>query len=81
MAELSNLERQYAKSLREIYSIMNKDSKLQFISIDFAHGMFEFHDENGEHQGEYRFDGSYNSPKQPDHSFKCMKQWHKQTGK
>ena len=33
---------------------------MQFISIDFGHGMFEFHDENGEHQGEFRFDGSQN---------------------
>lgn len=80
-AELSNLERQYAKSMREIYSIVNKDGKRQFISIDFGHGMFEFHNENGEHQGESRFDGSYNSPKEIDHGFKCMEQWHKQTGK
>ena len=80
-AELSDLERQYAKSLREIYSIVNRSGKRQFISIDFGHGMFEFHNENGEHQGEFRFDGSYNSPAEIDHGIKCMEQWHKQTGK
>jgi hypothetical protein len=80
-AELSDLERQYAKSMREIYSILNKDGRRQFISIDFGHGMYEFHDENGEHQGEYRFDGSYNANKESSHNFKCMDQWHKQTGR
>lgn len=80
-AELSDLERQYAKSMREIYSILNKEGRRQFISIDFGHGMFEFHDENGEHQGEYRFDGSYNANSEASHNFKCMDQWHKQTGK
>lgn len=80
-AVLSDMERRYAKSLREIYSIVNKDGYRQFISIDFGHGMFEFHNEKGEHQGEFHFDGSYNSPIEIDHSFKCMDQWHKQTGK
>lgn len=80
-AELSDLERQYAKSLRSIYSIVNKYGKLQFISIDFGHGMFEFHDEKGEHQGEFRFDGSYNSPKETTHDFKCMAQWRRKTGR
>lgn len=80
-AELSNMERQYAKSIRQIYSIVNKEGKLQFISIDFGHGMFEFHDENGRHQGEYRFDGSYNSGIEEDHSLKCIEQWRKQTGR
>ena len=80
-AELSDFERQYAKSLREIYSIVNKDGKMQFISIDFGHGMFEFHDENGEHQGEFRFDGSQNYGIETDHGLKCMELWHKQTGR
>lgn len=79
--ELSSLEHQKADSLREIYSIVNRNGKRQFISIDFGHGMFEFHNEKGEHQGEFRFDGSYNSPIEIDHGFKCMEQWHKQTGR
>lgn len=79
--ELSSLEHQEAGSLREIYSIVNRYGLQQFISIDFGHGMFEFHNEKGEHQGEFRFDGSYNSPIELDHGFKCMEQWHKQTGR
>lgn len=78
--ELSTLEQKYAKSFREIYSIINKDGRIQFISIDFLHGMFEFHNEKGEHLGEYRFDGSYNTGIEVSHNFKCMDLWHKQTG-
>ena len=44
-------------------------------------GMFEFHDENGEHQGEFRFDGSQNYGIETDHGLKCMELWHKQTGR
>lgn len=76
-AELSDMERQYAKSMREIYSVVNKDGKEQFISIDFGHGMFEFHDENGDHIGEYRFDGSLNSGAEVDHGLKSLAQWRK----
>lgn len=79
-AELSDMERQYAKSMREIYSIVNKSGVLQFISIDFKHGYFEFHDERGEHQGEFRFDGSYNSGAESDHSLKTIAQWRKRVG-
>ena len=79
--ELSALEQKYAKSLREIYSIINQSGKVQFISIDFLHGMFEFHNENGEHLGEKRFDGSYNADSEFNHNFKCMDLWHKQTGR
>lgn len=80
-AELSVLERQYAKSLREIYSIVNKAGDIQFISIDFGHGMFEFHDKDGKHQGEYRFDGSFNSVAEDNHSLKCIELWRRRTGR
>lgn len=73
--ELSAMEQRVAGSLRKIYSIYNRHGFQQFISIDFAHGMFEFHDENGSHQGEYRFDGSPNAESQTNHSFKCMEKW------
>ena len=79
--ELSSMEHQNAGSLREIYSIVNKDGKEQFISIDFGHGMFEFHDENGDHKGEHRFDGSPNSGIEADHGLKCIEQWRKKMGK
>lgn len=46
---------------RKIFSIVKKNKK-QHISLDTAHGMFEFHDENGHHLGEFHFDGSMNSP-------------------
>lgn len=74
-AELSDLERQYAKSLRAIYSIVNRNERRQFISIDFGHGMFEFHDERGSHLGEYRFDGTWNSDAKADHSLKSLSLW------
>lgn len=80
-AELSDLERQYAKSMREIYSIVNKEGKDQFISIDFGHGMFEFHDENGEHLGEFRFNGTSNSGVEAGHRLKRLEQWRKMMGK
>lgn len=80
-SELSDMERQYAKSMRQIYSIVNKNGKEQFISIDFGHGMFEFHDENGEHQGEFRFNGTLNSGIEADHGLKSLAQWRKKTGR
>lgn len=78
--ELSSLEQQKAGSLREIYSIVNKNGQEQFISIDFAHGMFEFLDVNGHHVGEFRFDGSLNSPAEVDHGLKCLEHWRKRWG-
>lgn len=79
--ELSNMEQQNAGSLRQIYSIVNKNGRNQFISIDFGHGMFEFHNEKGEHLGEYRFDGSLNSCAEVNHGLMCLVQWRKRTGK
>lgn len=77
-ARLSDMERQYAKSMRKIFSIVNKNGKMQFISIDFKHGMFEFHNEDGIHQGEYRFDGSFNSSQELSHNLRSIEQWCKQ---
>ena len=80
--ELSRMEQQASGySLREIYSIINRDGQQQFISIDFKHGMFEFHDQSGIHLGEFRFDGSFNSQAEADHSLRCIQEWHKRTGK
>lgn len=80
-SKLSSLEQQSAAgSLRKIYSIVNSDGCQQFISIDFRHGMFEFHNKNGDHLGEYRFDGSYNSGVQGNHSLRCVHQWRCQVG-
>lgn len=79
-AELSDMERQYAKSIRAVYSIVKENGSQQFISIDFGHGMFEFHNENGDHLGEFRFDGSLNSGIEENHALKCLEQWRRQKG-
>ena len=73
--ELSAMEHRIAKSLRQIYSIIGPHGRRQFISIDFRHGMFEFHDEDGNHLGEFRFDGTWNSDADSSHSLKCVKPW------
>lgn len=70
--ELSKNEQKACGSLRKIFSIINKDKKKQYISIDFAHGMFELHDEHGNHKGEFRFDGSYNADSETNHCFKTL---------
>lgn len=74
---LSTLEsRRNGGTLRKIFSTINKHGKQQFISIDFKHGMFEFLDHTGAHQGEYLFDGSeHKGPSAEDHSFRCMDEW------
>ena len=79
--ELSAMEQRRAGKLREIYSIINCQGRRQFISIDFRHGMFEFHNERGDHLGEFHFDGSFNTGIEADHALKCMDQWHRQTGR
>lgn len=58
---------------RSIYSI-EKNGVKQYISLDFAHGMFEFLDHKGKHQGEFHFDGSPNKPADPtgEHNFKTI---------
>lgn len=77
--ELSKMEQDTARSTRRIYSIVNCQKKTQFISIDFVHGMFEFHNEHGDHLGEYRFDGSFNSCAVADHSLHNVKLWRKRS--
>lgn len=71
-SDLSKNEQKVSRSLRKIFSIKNKEKKKQYISIDFAHGMFEFFDEHGQHKGEFRFDGSFNSESEDDHSLKTL---------
>lgn len=74
--ELSDMENKAAGSPRKIFCIVNHEGKTQFISIDFAHGMFEFCDATGFHKGEYKFDGTYNADPEPKtHSLRCLGQW------
>ncbi|MBF4493186.1 hypothetical protein IR010_11590 [Flavobacterium sp. MR2016-29] len=70
--ELSKKEQSECHSLRNIFSIISKDGSLQYISLDHAHGMFEFHNHTGAHQGEYKFNGSFNSEAEDDHSFRTL---------
>lgn len=76
--ELSVMEHRQTNSLRGIYSIVNRHGQRQFISIDFRHGMFEFHNKRGVHLGEYRFDGSFNSGPDERHSLRCIEEWERQ---
>jgi|GEM_PF-970956 hypothetical protein len=70
-SELTNCEQQTSHSLREIYSIVKNGVK-QYISFDFHKGMFEFHDEKGNHLGEFMFDGTENKGAEKDHNLRCL---------
>lgn len=66
---LSKEEKQRTNSPRKIYSLINRTGDRQFISLDFAHGMFEYIDANGNHLGEFRFTGHKNSDPETNHGF------------
>lgn len=70
--ELTKKEQQRAKSKRKIYSLINRKGKKQYISLDFRHGMMEFHDEHGIHLGEFRFTGLKNADAEPSHNLKYL---------
>ncbi len=75
---LSQMESKQTHSSRHIYSLITKSGKRHFISLDFGHGMLEICDEHGVHIGEYRIDGTFNSPATPTtHSLHCVKNWSK----
>lgn len=76
--ELSSMEQQCVHSKRIIWSIC-KEGKLQFISFDFETGHFEFHNNQGKHLGEYRFDGSLNKESDPTgrHDLQSINNWQK----
>lgn len=59
-------------SMRKIYSLTGHGGRKQYISIDFKHGMLEFHDYRGTHLGEYRFNGEFNSEADPTHDLKSV---------
>ncbi len=71
--KLSRAESKATKQNRYIYRLLNSDKEMQYISIDTRHGMFEFHDKNGDHLGEYRFNGEFNSGAESDHSLKSIR--------
>lgn len=70
---LSRNERRAAhNSLRSIYSMINRDGNKQYISLDFRHGMMEFHNEHGDHLGEFQFTGMRNAEADPSHNFRTL---------
>lgn len=70
--KLTKDERKASGSHRKIFGIINKTGEKQYISIDFAHGMFEFHNHKGDHLGEFRFNGLPNSSADPTHSLRTL---------
>lgn len=70
--KLTKDERKASGSSRKIFSLINKKGEKQYISIDFAHGMFEFLNHKGDHLGEFRFNGMPNKPANPSHSLKTL---------
>lgn len=71
-ADLSSSERAAnGGSLRSIYSLYGQDKNVLYISVDFKHCMLEHHNEVGDHNGEFRIDGSLNKQEKGDagHSF------------
>lgn len=71
-ADLTSSERAAnGKSLRSIYSLYGQEQKVIYISVDFKHCMLEYHNEVGDHEGEYRLDGTSNKQENGDaeHSF------------
>ncbi|WP_294331832.1 hypothetical protein [uncultured Chryseobacterium sp.] len=70
--ELSVNEKEFTGSPRKIFSMINKKGEKIYLSIDHAHGMFEYHNFRGEHLGEYKFDGSFNSYSDSSHNLKTI---------
>ena len=70
--DLSNFEKDAnSGSFRAIYSLYGSKNDVLYISIDFKHCMLEYHNEIGDHLGEYRLDGTSNKQNGGDagHSF------------
>lgn len=66
-ADLSSNERAVnGGSLRSIYSLYGQDKNVLYISVDFKHCMLEHHNEVGDHNGEFRLDGSSNKQEKGD---------------
>lgn len=71
--ELSKNESKAASgTLRAIYSLTGSNGKKKYISIDHKHGIFEYYNFRGIHQGEFRFDGTKNKNANPSHNLKTL---------
>lgn len=71
-AELTRKEQKKVNSLRRIYSLINRNGEKQYISLDFRHGMMEFHDAHGKHLGEFRFTGVQNAEEDSSHNLQTL---------
>lgn len=83
LPELAAMEKEAApkgrdNTQRTIYGFHTSLNGWKFVSIDYEKGMFEFHDDDGTHIGEYRFDSSKNADAQLDHDLRCVDVWKKQ---
>ena len=72
--ELTAREHALTGGKRKIYSIINRENRKQYISLDFRHGMMEFHDCNGKHLGEFRFTGEKNAEAEDSHDLQALKE-------
>lgn len=71
--ELSAKESEiHGHTMRAIYSTMNKNGEKQYISLDFKHGMLEYHDKKGRHLGEFRFTGLKNADGEVSHDLTSL---------
>lgn len=70
--ELSGNEQRKSGSPRKIFSFLDRNGNKMYISIDHAHGMFEYHNDKGEHLGEFKFDGTYNADSDFTHNLKTL---------
>ncbi len=75
--ELAKLERTKGNAKAKTIFSIKKGGKYQFISIDKQHGMLELCNDNGDHLGEYRFDGTPNGQNtiEADHGLRCVNEW------
>lgn len=84
-ADLSAMEKDAAPAnnddiQRSVYYIKKGVRNFLFMSIDFEKGMFEFHDNDGTHLGEFHYDGSRNAPADKNglHDLRCVRSWKRQ---
>lgn len=71
--ELSNRESRESKGEKRVIYYIERNGRMQYISLDLAHGMLELYDNHGNHLGEYRFSGTKNKDPNPSHNLKTLR--------
>jgi hypothetical protein len=69
---LSSLNKKKSKSYRKIYQ-GGSDNNRVYLSVDFEKGAFELCNNDGQHQGEYKFNGDKSRDKKGDHNISITK--------